>query len=687
MDNTYRKALVISGIIFCLFSNVWAYSGGTGTEIDPYQIANATDLLELTADANDYNDCFILVNDIDLAGYTFTSAVIAPDINTSSGFQGTAFSGIFDGNGHVISNLTIDANENDYIGLFGKIVDADSVIKNLGIEDANIIGNGYIGSLVGNNEEGTVTSCYATGAVSGGFCVGGLVGAGGTITNCYATGAVNGDVDLIGGLIGDGGTLRYCYSTGAVSGVNRIGGLSGGTYSGSTISCFWDIETSGLTTSYGGTGLSTEEMKDMTTYSLNGWSGEDWTIDDGNDYPHLAWENAPGQPIAETNIPFQGEGTSEYPYEIENAEDLQFLSSKNFLWDKHFIMISNVNLQGIPLTPIGGSKMMGYVEFTGVFDGNDHIIRNVIMNDYDHGLFGYVAAGGKICNLGIENIEVTGHSGGSLAGENAGSIENCYCTGVVNNGWSSLGGLVGSNYGNVTNCHSTGSVSGIGGVGGLVGDNNGGTITKCYAAGVVIQNESLDPSCGGLVGWNCGIITDCYATTTVIGQTGSTSCVGGLVGYSGWGSIINCYSVGPVSNGYGLVGQNSDSVVASFWDIETSGQTTSAGGTGLTTAQMQDMDTYTSAGWDFVGETANGYENIWRMCVNGVYYPKLYWQFLPSDFVCPDGVSFEDLAYFVQWWLETDCSSLNNDCGRTDIKIDGTVNFFDFALFANDWLD
>jgi hypothetical protein len=119
---------------------------------------------------------------------------------------------------------------------------------------------------------------------------------------------------------------------------------------------------------------------------------------------------------------------------------------------------------------------------------------------------------------------------------------------------------------------------------------------------------------GGLVGeYDNGILTACYATGSVSGSDG----VGGLVGTNGRGKVIQCYSTGKptgttLSVG-GLLGSNSGTVTDSFWDTVTSGQTSSAGGTGKTTAQMQTPLTFTSAGWDFV--------NTWWMPDGN--YPRL----------------------------------------------------------------
>jgi len=95
---------------------------------------------------------------------------------------------------------------------------------------------------------------------------------------------------------------------------------------------------------------------------------------------------------------------------------------------------------------------------------------------------------------------------------------------------------------------------------------------------------------------------------------------------------------------------------------------------------MKTLSTFTSAGWDFVGETANGYYDIWRLCNEGLEYPKLAWQYLPGDIACPDGVEIYDVAALCdQWLIEEIPADLSPPGG------DGIVDFADFAVFAGQW--
>lgn len=254
--------------------------------------------------------------------------------------------------------------------------------------------------------------------------------------------------------------------------------------------------------------------------------------------------------------------------------------------------------------PIGTSAD----RFTGSFDGQEYEIRDLFADrpaENGVGLFGCIAGGGVIEDVGLVNGDVTGAwQVGGLAGWSEGSVSNSYSGGTVS-GDTSTGGLIGvNNHGKLSNSYSSASVSGQAAVGGLVGWN-GGTVSNSYFSGTV----SGDSSVGGLVGHNIGdlqggSVSDSYSTGSVTG----TSHIGGLVGY----------------NLGGIVGN-------SFWDTETSGLTISAGGTGKTTAEMMSIATFTDINtqgldqpWDMTAvdpeETDDTY--TWNM-VDGATLPFL----------------------------------------------------------------
>jgi hypothetical protein len=188
--------------------------------------------------------------------------------------------------------------------------------------------------------------------------------------------------------------------------------------------------------------------------------------------------------------------------------------------------------------------------FTGIFDGNGHVISNLWIKGFNHlGLFGQLASKAEILNLGLESTDVdgTGWLVGGLVGENYGSIATSYSTGDVS-GDENLGGLVGvNNGGNITTSYSTGTVVGDdAAVGGLVGQNISGSILSCHSIGHVGGVHWV----GGLVGWNNsdGSISDCYFAGDVSGCWE----IGGLVGQN-WGIITMSYSTGVVSGEIGRI--------------------------------------------------------------------------------------------------------------------------------------
>ncbi len=530
---------------------------------------------------------------------------------------------------------------------------------------ASVSGTYRVGGLVGiNNSE--VTSCCSASDVTGADTTGGLVGANWRrIANCYASGTVIG-IECTGGLAGyNRSSLRNCYATGFVSGELETGGLVGAGQS-RVISCYWDIETSGQTTSAQGTGGTTAQMQLVNTYGGWGGCGDEgiWTLDEGNNYPRLSWEERPGEAIGPASLSdhLAGAGTEDDPYLIYTPEELNAVGLFPCEWGRHFRLMADIDLS----TGAGdGFNMIGDYDtpFTGVFDGNGYIISHFSYytpSRPDIGLFGWIEdPNALIIGVGMVDPNVdagTGWCVGSLVGWlRAGTVSHCYIRGGHVRGGSNVGGLVGQNEGTIKNCDATGEVVGTDSVGGLAGSNIG-TLTECRAAcevvgadlvGVLVgcngneldrkdgiitlssaNGTAVGETCvGGLAGFSIGTVANCYAHGTATGNER----VGGLVGYRQKGTITNCYSttaiVGDTRTG-GLVGLNTGGIIgafASFWDIETSGQKTSPVGKGLTTTQMQTAATYLDAGWDFVGETANGTEDLWWID-EGQDYPRLWWE-------------------------------------------------------------
>jgi hypothetical protein len=727
------------------------YSGGTGESNDPYQIATAADLIALGETPEDYDKHFILTADIDLdpnlpSGQVFQQAVIPAFTGVFDGndrtishltIKGGSSLGLFGRLGDYdltgeVRNLGLEAVEVSGTGSFvgglaGSIAQWGTISHCY--SSGSVHGGSFVGGLLGSSSNcedygGNITDCWSDGVVTGGGAVGGLVGAnngwvgrchsaarvmgsgwyvgglvglndnpfygttcGGAVTESYSTGAVSG-VEYVGGLVGyNPGWIAASYSTGAVTGSGWVGGLVGDNMWGSVVSGFWDIQTSGQTTSVGGTGKTTAEMQDPNTFMLAGWDfvgqpdgpHDIWAQPEGGGYPILAWQLSVGLGLPTFS---GGTGEPDDPYLISTAQELNSIGHNPRLMNCHFRLIQSLDLMGVQFHPIGDPDL----PYAGVFDGSGHKISHLTVTGESHlGLFGALGSGGTVSDLGVLDVNVIG-SGSYIAGlvgqnvnglvtqcyctglvigrgtvgglvgingswdpEQGGKVTHCYSTGAVSGTYWSVGGLVGDNRGTITTSYSTGAVGGASGVGGLAGGNSG-SITDCsstgsvngtdYVGGLVGHNVlygRITTSCsagpvtgdyhvGGLAGYNDGRITDCYSTGSVSGDSN----VGGLVGGNS-GSIVTSYGSGSVSGTDdvgGLVGSSSVRVTSNFWDTDTSGQATSAGGTGKTTAEMQTASTFLDAGWDFVGETANGTEDIWWI-LEGKDYPRLWWEVRP----------------------------------------------------------
>jgi hypothetical protein len=664
----FRGIVAVALFLLTIVSTAQAkYSGGSGTAQDPYQIATAADLIALGETPADYDKHFLLTADIDLdprlpGRKVFDRAVIA---------RWEPFTGVFDGNAHTIWHLTIRGTSD--VGLFGQlggwVHERKGEVKDLGLADVDITSSGgygdYVGAVAAGNF-GFVTRCYSTGVVRGvgisSSYVGGLVGRnGGDVTNSYSTSTVSGAY-WVGGLVGGNDKdVTQCYAAGLISyqweDASGLVGYNGGTVSHS----IWDMEVSSLSASPGGVGLTTVEMMDPRMLALNGFANDpDWILDAGHDYPRLAWQGTPGQIIPECAVDcLEGNGTVEVPYRIDTVDQLIFLGRASALCDRHFVLDADIDLD--PNLPDRRVFRQALVPaFAGVFDGNHHTISHLTIIGGDNlGLFGQLSSMAVVKNLGVIHVKIagSGHRAGVLVANNAGDIVCCYASGSLKSAWdagglaqsnsgtvtqchstvavsgvSCVAGLVAYNYGAVTDCYSNGDVSGsgAGAVGGLVGRNTGGAVTQCCSSGTVSGTGGDDV--GGLVGDNGGTVTDCYSTGAVSGN----SFVGGLVGQNS-ADVTHCYSTGAVSStGWGvggLVGSNPTDesgetlgrATVCFWDTQTSGQATSAGGTGKTTAEMQTAKTFLDAGWDFVAETANGTADLWWI-LEGKDYPRLWWE-------------------------------------------------------------
>jgi predicted outer membrane repeat protein len=529
----------------------------------------------------------------------------------------------------------------------------------------DVSGHRAVGGLAGNG--GIIINCYSVGKVSGTMGVGGLVGSG---SNQGGRGGAPvrdaiwmsfWDIETSGQLTSDGGFGKTTVKmqdpntfidaewdfVGAPDGPGDHWAESDG---GGYPILFWQLSTLPELPSFsGGTGQVDEPYLISTADELNSI---------GDNLQLMASHFRLIGDIDLAGVKFYFIGSQWYPY--------------RGVFDGNGHTISNFSYTSM------------YRDYTGLFAfatgaqikdlGLINPDLDIVRGDFHSCLVGY-SDGAVITNCYVESGSVSGDDYvGALVGNNNGRITDCYAAADVA-GNNRIGGLVGQNdgfrfrpeggqeivlseWGSVESCYAAGNVYGDDKVGGLAGENSG-TIINCRSnssvgaegdasGGLVGKNDGRVMACysnsnvdgidavGGLVGRNSyGQTTNCYAMGSVTGQW----YVGGLVGSNtrtvgrNEGTIENCYSISAVLEGHqigGLVGgfggNNVEGEISGcFWDIEMSGRTTSYGGEGKTTAEMQTADTFLEAGWDFVDESVNGIYDIWRI-TQGQDYPRLWWE-------------------------------------------------------------
>lgn len=287
------------------------FYNGSGTFSEPYGICNVTMLQNMSLNLSAH---YVLLGDIDATGFDFEP------IGYVEGDGYDPFTGIFDGQNFIISNLNIDKTSvsgDNYVGLFAFLGSGGEIV-NLGLENIVVSGSWYVGGLVGFQFGGSIFSSYATGNVYGSDSVGGLAGvSGGNIDQTYFSGEVNGTnivgglvgnltnnadlrnsfvigsvagVDVVGGLVGiidgAGSIFRFSFSSALIIGDANVGGAVGSLKSGSIINVYWDFWESLQESSAAGNPLTTDQMMEQASFSS--WNfATIWNINEGSSYPWL----------------------------------------------------------------------------------------------------------------------------------------------------------------------------------------------------------------------------------------------------------------------------------------------------------------------------------------------------------------------------------------------------------------
>jgi len=330
--------------------------------------------------------------------------------------------------------------------------------------------------------------------------------------------------------------------------------------------------------------------------------------------------------------------------------------------DKKYFQTNDIDLDVAPYNAGNGWEPLGREneeDFTGIYCGLNYSIENLFIEylnvdwdeDIELGLFYKIGPSGIVRDLNLDNIYIhaTFYVGG-LSTENYGLIENVNLSGtitLIGNGGGYVGGLVYLNKEEgiikdvsvdlILTPHATSSWA----VGGIVG-NNLGEIIRARAQGVIDYPNGTTLGVAGIAGWNSGSIRESFSNIGVTNRqyyyisslagwcsdgtiensyaTGDIEVryeSGGFCGASSNITIINSYSIGEVLYGPsgdpstvgGFIGidYGDTTITNSYWNTQTSGQSTSAGGEGRTTADMtypyNSSNTYID--WDF--------DNIWAI--------------------------------------------------------------------------
>ncbi len=539
---------------------------GAGTAADPYIITTADQLKLVSTKVNSDDEAdaayasasYKLMADIDLANADWT-----PIGNKDAGFMGD-----FDGNGHKISNVKINATYKN-TGFFGDVKGTDSnaaEIKDLTLDTVSIscgVTGGSVGGMVGlANNYSRISGCVVKNATVATTskeksmnylgAVIGYIHNYSTVENSYVNGAklAGGHYTLQGGVFGgisNAGTATNCYAVNITDASSDLGlGNQSNTYGvGSYDKTYNFADGCGVTNCYS-TLVDSESPEGRKAYAQTyyvgvfGATSEELTdkmlatgvyeADKNNTnggYPVLKVTK-----INETNSFAGGSGTEADPYQIATAGQLKLASDRVNAGEQtlNFKLTADIDYLNQEWIPIGhntaGDQTM---KFQGNFDGDNHVIRNLkITNNvgefhYDYiGLFGF-ALNGEIKNLGIDNIQI-----------------------LVNNNTNTNGGRIVA-------------------IGGLAGKLQSTEVTNCYVKNSSVKQLKRDlafEGVGGFVGaMDGGKVTNAYVYNTGICQAYGAP-MGGFVGLGRYGATFaNCYA--SVTDEY-TSGSNTDKTTAIY---------------------------------------------------------------------------------------------------------------------------
>lgn len=535
-----------------LFSQT--YSGGKGTESDPFQISTLDDLKYLSENQADWKKCFVLANNIDAAK--------TKQWNNGSGFSpignyfSERFQGVFDGKGFEIRNLYIDRLSEDYIGFFGAL-SGSAKVMNIGFVDCEIYGRSKVGGFCAFTLSKRVENCFFNGSVTGTDMVGGFVAnvwPGANISNCYFSGRVSIMGTGAGGFVfSNDAEIVNCYASAIM---DTLKNSSGFCYSndGKIWGTFWNKDIAKGKQVIGCIGISASQMSNQKMLENMGWNFDNiWTIN--NAIPVLRIMNS----TIIQKFSGLGKGSATDPYQIKNIGQLQEISKD---LNANYILVNNIDGSetgnwnaGYGFLPIG-SKACG---FKGILDGKGFTIKSVMINqgsceynDYlgSIAIFEKIDSNGIVLNLKIENLKLMPLASNYFSGlciENYGHIEDCCLNDFIvsatvldNFPEEHSGGFCKANHGTILNSSITGTGTDIM-MGGFCGINYG-KIDSCKSD--VILTASSNSS--GFCHLNKGFISNSSTNAQISHKPTTGIETGGFCGKND-GVIFSSFSKGKVS--------------------------------------------------------------------------------------------------------------------------------------------
>jgi hypothetical protein len=665
-------------------------TSGDGTPENPFIITNLTELNAMRLNLSAF---YKLNNDIDASE---TSVWNAGKGWTPIGSNTARFTGGLDGNNHTITGLHInnsDVNYDTNNAMFSHCTGA--IIKDLTLGDFDIRGRVSSATLAGNYYGGEVSNVHVNGA---------SVSSKGTAHDEYISRA---DSWVEHHWIYSLNKTASTYAS-AWGGDNATNVKGTGTY--------FLGQRQYSSTSYEVNRLAFEVSIDLPQENVvieqaycDFYLNQDQSPND-YDIVLVSMDNGV-QHITDQPL------ISDWKFTREQTESLGSYSSADIpVWGTYLeFPINGTGMNYLMSRVNDGAIYLGFrtsQDIAGTFSGSNYCtigsgnyavpyIRLVYSYSYAEAAAGLMGSCTAIVdNCSVDNeTSVTGGLVGGLFGDIGGEavITNCSSSANVHsyifghNNYISAGNFAGVvEWGaSVDKCHANGTTIFEHGVGGYIGGfcgTNIGHISLCYSASSVQLKNTSPYWSGGFVGMDRGVIKNCYNMGDITSSAGAD--IGGFVGLSQHDSgpgacIYNSYSTGTITTsgfngGFVVSVEDEECVNDCFWDIQTSGTTDSAGGTGKSTEAMKRGSTFTSAGWDL--------GNIWDInAIQNSGYPFLSpregpWTFAIitdlhigegmddyGDLTWNDGDSGQDSTMSVEN-LQTTVNGINDNISVKNIK-------------------